>query len=203
MYLVHFLLIWSTLTIECLDQENKGSCFHFSLLHPQHLRQCLMHSRCSANIYWMNEWVSEWWNEHGFCCEMKNTRLILWTEQSVCSWACLAKRSTANLGILWSLGVITTWISRKCDFFGIWIIKAGPTFYTCFLGTPVLPLGQLTGTHLVSYWPRRWELDYPSSNMRLHLASVFFPLILPFSPVAIFTLAQLLSSTHGPCFSLF
>lgn len=43
--------------IECQIQE--GCDFVFLSTHPQHLEECLAHSRCLRNTRWMNAWINK------------------------------------------------------------------------------------------------------------------------------------------------
>lgn len=54
-FLVYFVVCLQQL--ECNLHEVRNFCLFYSLLYPQCLKQCLIHSKCPINICLMNEWV--------------------------------------------------------------------------------------------------------------------------------------------------
>lgn len=52
-YLLDFLFTFHLSLIE----HERGLCLLGALLYPQHLEQCLLHSKCSVTIGWVNCWT--------------------------------------------------------------------------------------------------------------------------------------------------
>lgn len=144
----HCPLIWITiptiLYVPLLEFKlNKSRYVNLvcSLLYPQYLEQCLVHSKCSI-IFFLNEWMNEWGARFIYliyCTSLalaqclalnRHSTNIYWMHTLICFWYCildpLPKLSTLNIKMysifwytllpwgvyLWTMTVSSTWDSR-------------------------------------------------------------------------------------------